>query len=143
LRKDAVSETARNKELVKKYFDACNRADAREIANMYASDGVHIVLGNTLLSGTYSREEMYGVCSKLLEVFPEGLRFIVGKMVAEGDTVAVEFRSHGKHVSGATYNNRYACVMTFRDGLLAEAREYFDTEHATEVLFGGTKRATS
>ena len=132
-----MSEQAENKELVTKYFEACGRADARQISDMYAPDGVHVAMGKTLISGTYKSEQMYNVAAEVVGAFPEGLKFTVGQMVAEGDTVAVEVETQGMHVSGAEYNNKYAFFMRFRKGLILSVKEYFDTEHVTDVLFGG------
>lgn len=131
--------TAQNKKLVEKYFDACSRGDSWVISDMYAPEGVHIVLGNTLLSTTYTKKQMFEVSGQVMNYFPEGLRYTVDNMVAENDTVVAEVRCDGKHVSGVQYHNEYAFIMKFRDGEIIESKEYFDTEAATEVLCGGNR----
>lgn len=132
---------ARNKILVERYFDACSRGDARAISDMYAPEGVHIARGNTLFSGTYSKEQIFEISGQVTGPFPEGLKFTIDNMIAEGDIVVAEVQSNGKHISGAYYHNEYAFIMKFQDGALLEVKEYFDTEAATEVLCGGKKRA--
>jgi hypothetical protein len=58
-------------------------------------------------------------------------------MTAEGDRVAIEAESFGRHVSGKTYNNKYHFVLRARGGKILEWREYMDTMHANDVLCGG------
>jgi ketosteroid isomerase-like protein len=132
---------AGNKILVERYFDACSRGDARAISDMYAPEGVHIARGNTLFSGTYSKEQIFEISGQVTGPFPEGLKFTIDSMIAEGDIVVAEVQSNGKHISGAHYHNEYAFIMKFHNGALLEVKEYFDTEAATEVLCGGNKRA--
>lgn len=131
---------ARNKILAERYFEACSRGDARAIADMYAPEGVHIARGNTLFSGTYTKEQICEVSGQVTGAFPEGLKFTIDNMIADDDLVVAEVQSNGQHVSGAYYHNEYAFIMKFRDGALLEVKEYFDTEAATEVLCGGNKR---
>jgi hypothetical protein len=73
----------------------------------------------------------------VLTVFPEGLRFTIHALTAERDRVAIEAESHGKHVSGKIYNNKYHFVLRARGGKIVEWREYMDTMHANDVLCGG------
>jgi len=42
-------------------------------------------------------------------------------------------------VSGAVYRNEYHFLFRWRDGKLAELREYMDTELVTDVLCGGAR----
>lgn len=129
-----MTEQMRNKLLVKQYFDACSRADVAQICSMYAADGVHFVASHGLFGGTYTREQMFAVANAVTGAFPGGLKYTLGHMVAEGDSVAVQVESHGTHSSGARCNNRYAFFMKFRAGLLVHVSEYFDTQHAAEVF---------
>ena len=55
-------------------------------------------------------------------------------MTAEEDRVSVEAESHGKHVSGQIYHQRYHYLFVIRDGKIEQAKEYFDTMHANQVL---------
>ena len=67
------------------------------------------------------------------EVHPESLK----ALTAEGERVAVEAGSLGKHVSGKIYNNHFHILMVIRDGKVQEWKEYMDTMHANDVFFGG------
>ena len=61
----------------------------------------------------------------------------------EGERVAVEAHSEGRHVSGATYSNEYHFLFVFREGKLAVLREYMDTERVTDILCGGQRSPAS
>jgi uncharacterized protein len=130
----------RNKDLVQAFFGALNRADSAALLAAYAEDGRCVTMGNTLISGSYGREQIAAYAGGILQVFPQGIRFTVTAMTAEGERVAVEAESAGLHVSGKPYSNQYHFLFRFRDGKIVEFKEYMDTERVTEILCGGQKR---
>jgi len=135
----STSSAESNKAIVNRFFEAMNQGDVAFIVNAYAEDGVLQTMGNTLISGTYSKDQVTQSASGIFDVFPEGIRFEILDMVAEGDKVAVEATSEGKHASGATYTNEYHFLFEFREGKLLRLKEYMDTERATDILCGGQR----
>jgi ketosteroid isomerase-like protein len=133
-----MTEEERNRALVLRYIEASNRNDARAIANMYADDSMHTVMGTTPISGVYTKQQMLAGAGGVFAPFPDGLRFRLVGMIAEGDKVAFEVESVGQHVSGAIYNNHYHWLMRFRNGELVESKEYLDTQLVAKVLCGST-----
>jgi ketosteroid isomerase-like protein len=129
-----------NKQRVRAFFEALNRADGAAIADAYADDGRCITMGNTLISGSYGKAQVRDYAAGILQVFPQGIRFAIQAMTAEGERVAVEANSEGHHVSGVLYTNQYHFLFVFRDGRIVEFKEYMDTERVTEILCGGQKR---
>ena len=134
-----MSNTDTNKATVISFFEALNAGDVDGVVNTYAEDGTCQTMGETLISGVMTRDQIADSCGGIFEVFPEGLKFTVVDMVAEGDKVAVEATSEGEHISGQTYNNEYHFLFEFRDGRLLRLKEYMDTEHVTDVLCGGQR----
>jgi ketosteroid isomerase-like protein len=134
-----MSTIPNNKEIVSQFFEALNNGDIDSVVNAYADDGYVQTMGNTLISGQSSKEQIAASAGGIFEVFPEGLKFTIHDMVAEGDKVAVEAESLGEHISGQTYNNQYHFLFEFRDGKLVKLKEYMDTEHITDVLCGGQR----
>jgi hypothetical protein len=132
-----TSET--NKAIVIKFFDALNRGDVDFIVDTYAADGCVQTMGNTLISGIFSREQIAASAGGIFEVFPQGLEFVVIDMIAEGDKVAVEATSEGKHISGQIYSNDYHFLFEFHNGKLLQLKEYMDTERVTDVLCAGQR----
>jgi ketosteroid isomerase-like protein len=135
----SVSKAESNKRTVTRFFDALNRGDVAFIVDAYAPDGTVRTMGNTLISGTFSREQIAAAAGGIFDVFPEGLKFSVQQMTAEDERVAVEATSEGKHVSGKIYSNEYHFLFEFRDGKLLRLKEYMDTERITDVLCGGQR----
>ena len=131
----------RNKELVQAFFTALNKADSAALVNAYAEDGRCVTMGNTLISGSYGKEQISQYAVGILQVFPQGIRFTIQAMTAEGERVAVEAESEGMHVSGKLYSNQYHFLFRFREGKVVEFKEYMDTERVTEILCGGQRRA--
>ena len=128
-----------NKTIVTQFFDALNRGDVAFIVDAYAADGCVQTMGNTLISGVFSREQVAASAGGIFDVFPNGLTFTILNMVGEGDKVAVEATSVGEHISGQTYSNEYHFLFEFQSGKLIRLKEYMDTERVTDVLCGGQR----
>ncbi|HTT42435.1 MAG TPA: nuclear transport factor 2 family protein [Steroidobacteraceae bacterium] len=134
-----MSTAERNKQLVREFFAILNRGDVPALVAAYAPDGYLETMGHTLISGRFSRAQIAAAAGQIYQVFPQGLRFGIDALTAEGERVAVEAHSQGRHVSGALYSNRYHFLFVFRDGLLTLLREYMDTERVTDILCGGQR----
>ena len=134
-----MTSTEQYKTIVRDFFAALNAGDVDAIVSAYADDGCVQTMGSTLISGTFSKPEIAASAGAIFEVFPEGLKFEIRDMVAEGEKVAVEAVSEGEHVSGQTYSNEYHFLFEFRDGKLLRLKEYMDTEMITDVLCGGQR----
>lgn len=126
-----------NKRIAREFFEALSRGETQKVVDAYAEDGTCWTSGTTPLSGTHTREQIAAATDGVMAVFPEGLKFTIKQLTAEDDRVAIEAESYGRHRNGRIYNNRYHFLMVIRGGKIQQLREYFDTEHATEVLFGG------
>jgi len=131
-----------NKNIVTRFFEALNSGDVDFIVDTYAADGYVQTMGNTLISGIFSREQVAASAGGIFDVFPDGLTFTALSMVAEGEKVAVEATSEGQHISGQTYSNEYHFLFEFRSGKLVRLKEYMDTERVTDVLCGGQRPPT-
>jgi uncharacterized protein len=132
-----AEDASRNKELALQFMAANDRNDALALAEMYAEDGTHIVMGTTPISGKYTKQQMLAAANAIFAPFPEGKPATVIGIVAEGDTVAVEIDSPARHESGEMYHQFIHWVLRFRDGLLIETKEYLDTQLVVDVLCRG------
>ena len=137
-----MHNTESNKALVTQFFKALNKGDVAHIVDAYATDGCVQTMGNTLISGVFSRDQIAASAGGIFDVFPEGLTFTATGMIAEGDKVAVEATSEGQHISGQIYSNDYHFLFEFRDGKLLRLKEYMDTERVTDVLCAGQRPTT-
>ena len=134
-----MSQEEDNKQLVRQFFEAMSSGDVAFMVDAYDDAGTVQTMGNTLISGTYDKEQIRGFADGIYEAFPQGLSFTVVGVTAEGERVAVEAESSGKHASGKDYNNFYHFLFTIRDGKIISLKEYLDTELVTAVLAGGQR----
>jgi len=128
-----------NTVLVERFFAAMNAGDAPAIVDAYAEDGAVWTSGRTLISGTFGKSQIREASGRIFEAFPQGIRFTILAMTAEGDRVAVEAESSGQHASGKLYTNQYHFLFEFRDGKVVRLKEYMDTERVTDILCGGQR----
>ena len=126
-----------NKRLVRRLFECLSQGDTKAVLDLYAEDASVWTAGSLAFSGRRSKQEVTPLMEGILSAFPEGLRFTIHGMTAEGDRVAVEAESRGLHASGKLYNNLYHFLLVVREGKVREFKEYLDTELAHEVLLGG------
>ena len=63
-----------------------------------------------------------------------GISLEIKQLIAEGDKVVAEMQGTSRSVSGKDYNNTYNIILTVKNGLITEMREYLDTELITEVF---------
>lgn len=135
-----MSQAEQNKARAHAFLDALNRGDTEAIIAAYAPGGQVRTMGQTLISGTFTRDQISGAANAIFEAFPEGIRFTVSGITAEAQRVAVEAQSEGLHSSGQVYRNEYHFLFVFDDqGKILELKEYMDTERVTDVLCGGQR----
>ena len=135
----SLAEIENNKRLARELVDAMNRADTQWFLDNYADDVLVWTMGNTMISGKYTKDQVAAFADSIFDSFPNGIKFTIHGIVAEGDTVAMETESYGDHVSGKPYNNFYHMVVKFKDGKIILLKEYLDTELVTDVLAGGQR----
>lgn len=126
-----------NKKRVREFFAALSRGDLQTVLDAYADDGVCWTAGSLPISGTRTKSELAPFMEGVIGAFPDGIRFTITGLVAEGERVAVEATSDGSHASGHDYHNEYHFLFRFREGKIVEFKEYLDTKLAWEVLLGG------
>ncbi len=126
--------TAENKVIARAFFDALNQADRDALDRLYADDFVLWSPGGLPFSGNHTKAEALQFTDAILGLFPEGLRFTITGITAEGERVAVEAESRGRHVSGKDYCNQYHFLLVIHDGKIVQLKEYMDTAHASAVL---------
>jgi len=129
--------TAENERVARDLFAALSRNDRAAIDALYADDFTLWTAGTLPFSGRHTRAAALQGMGMVLGLFPDGLAFTITGMTAEGERVAVEAESHGRHASGKVYHNQYHFLLVIRDGKIAELKEYMDTMHARDVLVGG------
>jgi uncharacterized protein len=125
------------------YLDALVSGDLDRIRSYFAPDATWTIHGTLPVAGTYNGadEIMEFLASAMGELFVAGTqKFTFGPVVVDGETAALEWNVTG--IGSATdraYDNDYCGIFIIRDRQIHGVREYFDTDHVRDVLFGDRK----
>ncbi len=122
------------KDLVSEFFKEFSAGNIDAAFKMVSEDASWWVPGNLPFSGTKTKAEYLQIVGNIQNGFPDGLKLTVKSMIAEGDMVAVEVVSDGKHVNGRTYANEYHFLITVRGGQIVAVKEYMDTLHLYQLI---------
>lgn len=134
-----TTTTTEPRAVLEAYLDALTEGDLEAIANSFAEDATWTIHGTLPLAGTKKgraaiMEFLVGAGSLYR---PGTQSFTFGEITAEGDRAVLEWQVRGiASATGLAYDNAYCGVFVIRDGHIAEVREYLDTLHAGDVLFG-------
>ena len=121
----------RNMTTVQTVFQGLARADFRVLYSHMAPNASFWVLGLTP-----EKLESHGLNPNFIaELFPDGLQFDILEAVAEGNSVAVEWKDEAITKGGLTYENNGVSLFTFDDeGRIVNYREYIDPDKFYAIL---------
>lgn len=123
-----------NKQVALDFLQAMSDGDAEGMARTTASDAETFTKGFGQVSGWRNRETMLATTAAFREVVPTGFRPRIEKVVAEGDTVVIEFEGNAVLSNGEPYCNQYVFVFTFAKGKIRQLNEYFCTVLADRAI---------
>ncbi len=123
-----------NKQVALDFLKAMDAGDADAMARCITDDCVTVTRGFAGVSGTRNRETMLATTAAFLDVVPTGFRPTIHTVVAEGDSVVLEFEGNAVLSNGEPYCNQYVFVFSFRDGLISRLHEYFCTVLADRTI---------
>lgn len=127
-------QTESNKQLVRSFFEAFSRGDIATAFALVNESANWWVPGTLPFSGVKTKAQYMQVVSAIGRGFPAGLSLTVTGLTAEGDKVAAEVESLGKHINGRVYNNKYHFLFVVKDGKLQDIKEYMDTLHLHDLI---------
>lgn len=129
--------TESNKKVVGNFFENFTAGNIDASMALLADTVTWWVAGKPdqfALAGTKNKSAIAEALKRASAELPNGHTMRLTGYTAEGERVAVEAESYGETGSGKIYNNLYHFLFIVRDGKIQEAREYFDTLHAQDVL---------
>ena len=124
------------KDLVTDLFAKWEAGDSSSFFTSVADNVIWTAIGSTPISGTsHSKKEyMDKTYLPLQKVFAGATSCKVKQIVAENDTVVVEWHGETPLANGGVYANDYCWVVRVSGGRLTEVTGYFDTA-AVNALF--------
>jgi len=128
---DLASQTEQTKQLVRRFFDACNRRDFAEIFDCFHPDIVHY----SRLS-EYPKSGIAFAYEATLNAFPD-LQWTIVDIIAEGEKVAtlvsIEGTHLGEYLGKGTTGKRVRIwsvdIARVKDGRFIEHRGVLDELH--------------
>jgi ketosteroid isomerase-like protein len=130
--------TQANKDIAARFCERITAGDIAGVMDLMTDDVTYWILGRKEVNpsaGAHSKAGIERIFSIMKERMPNGMKFTAKSIIAEGDEVALEAESHGELQNGRVYNNQYHIRLKIRDGRIASAREYLDTQHVHAVWF--------
>jgi len=127
------------KQTVQRYLDALVAGDMATIRDSFTEDATWSMHGDLPIAGPWKGRDatvddfLTEVGNELYE--PGTVTFDFPLLIAEGDTVVLEWHVHARARSGTPYENQYCGVFDCRDERIHEVREYLDTRYAARTLF--------
>jgi ketosteroid isomerase-like protein len=123
-----------NKQVALDFLAAMDAGDGEAMDRCLTRDAFTNTQGQAGVSGQRSREMMVATASAFRDIVPTGFRPTITKVVAEGDSVVLEFEGDAVLSSGEPYCNQYVFVFSFENGKIRQLNEYFCTVLADKVM---------
>ena len=126
--------TEANKQTALTFLKAMSEADAATQAECLAPGAFTVTKGFAGVSGTRNRETMLATVEAFKDIVPTGFRPKVERVIAEGETVMVEWEGNAQLCDGTPYCNQYVFVFSFENGKIKRLDEYFCTALADRTI---------
>jgi uncharacterized protein len=127
------------KQVIRRYLDALVAGDVATIRDSFAEDATWTIFGELPIAGPWHGRDaivddfLGAAAGTLFE--PGSPAFEFPTLLAEGDTVALEWRVRARTTTGRAYENAYCGMFVVRDGRIQSVREYLDSGYAARMLF--------
>lgn len=127
---------AEQKERARRFLENFNRADPRVFAELITEDFTFAIMSALREFPPMRGRKQFaeGESAALKRLFPNGLGLQLGTIITEGPHVVVLAEADTVGIQNRPYRQRYAFYLRFEGELIAEGREYNDTNLVREVF---------
>ncbi len=133
-----MSETTDAKALALEFLATLERQDFDALRGQLTEDATWVMMAPSIdppaLEGRAAIIAFFGAGDQVF--VGGGPKMTIGRVVAEGDHVAIEASGTAPLHNGKTYDNRYHFAIDLRDGQVAAVREYMDSHHVAVTMPG-------
>ncbi len=125
-----------NKTIVREAYTAISRGDLKTFLARLDDNVTWTFIGTHRFGRTFrGKHEIVENLCRVLGAHLEGVIALdIERLIAEGDMVVAQMQGRARTPDGRRYDNTYCVVLTVRDGLIRDLREYLDTELVTAVF---------
>ena len=123
-----------NKDIVTGFFQQVTNSNMQKAFELLDDNVIWWIPGSLPFSGSKTKEQYFQVVSAIQKGFPTGFSIVVTSLIAEGNKVAAEAESSGRHVNGKDYNNKYHFLFEIANGKIISVKEYMDTLHLYQLI---------
>ena len=126
---------AENKKLIQDAFAAWASGNGGAFFALLADDVRWTVIGTSPVSRTYTSKNGFleGAAKPLNAKLAGPIQPTVRNVIAEGDTVVLQWDGKATSKAGKPYNNSYCWVMKIANDKVIEGTAYIDTELVSEL----------
>lgn len=119
-----------------RFIENFNHADEKVFAGLITEDfKFEIVSGLAAFPPIHGRQNFASTeAATLRRLFPDGLKLKVETVISDGPHVAVLASADTLASNGREYRQRYSFYLRFEGELIAEGREYNDTNLVREAF---------
>jgi uncharacterized protein (TIGR02246 family) len=119
-----------NKKLIQDAFTAWANGDGMAFFNLLTDTATWTVMGSCPISGTYvGRQRLVeDALTPLREKLAGHPTPRVINIIAEGDTIVIQWTGKGTTKTGQPYNNSYCYVVQMENGKITRGTAYLDTD---------------
>jgi ketosteroid isomerase-like protein len=136
--------TEETRRVVADYVEALQRGDIDALRASFTPKATWTIRGDIPVAGTWTGpdEILDGFLATVTATLdPETpVTQDLHRIIADGDSAAVEWTSHARARNGTPYDNDYAVVFHVTGGLIDAVTEYCDTSYMKRVLFDPSSR---
>jgi ketosteroid isomerase-like protein len=125
-----------NKQLMQDILSDLSNGNYETFFESMSDDMKWTWMGSNNLSKTFNGKksvvnELWG---SVKTTITQPYKFIINRLIAEGDYVVIEGVGQNMTIEGKPYNNKYCWVCHIVEKKLKEVNEYMDTELVTQTF---------
>ena len=129
-------DVEKNLEVVRAGYGAFVSGDMETLMSLYNDDAVHIVPGESLVSGAHKgKDSILGLYGKLFELSNGTLRIQLDHVLSDGADRVVSIHTSSLEKDGETFTQTEALLFTLVNGKVAEIQDFFADIDLSNRLF--------
>jgi uncharacterized protein len=127
-----------NKEIAFEWLEAFAQCDVERMKAISGDSFKYYLGGELPPSGIIPGKEFFAMLEEAAQPILHPITIRVGAVTAEENRVCIEGESEADLANGNKYNNWYHFLIIVDDGRVSGVKEYADSLHVAQVLFGAT-----